>query len=66
MKMIVHYDGNTYETPSTDEVAAVEAVEALYSDLDRLNKLKLELKGGGFLLLGEDAVKRCAIMVMDS
>ncbi len=66
MKMIIHYDGNTYETPPTDEATAVDAAEALYSDLERLNKLKLELKGGGFLLLGGDAVKRCAIMVMDS
>jgi hypothetical protein len=66
MKMIIHYDGNTYETPSTDEATVADCAEALYSDLQRMNKLKIELKDGGFLLLGEQAVRRCAIMVLDS
>lgn len=66
MKIVVHYEGREYETKETAEATVDEAMAAIYDNLDRLKKLKLELKGGGFLLLGGDAVKRCAIMVLDS
>ena len=65
MKTIIHYEGNVYETPSYD--ASVEdTAKALYADLDRIDKMQFKLKGGGYLLLSGEAVKRCAFMVLDS
>lgn len=66
MKMIIDYAGNRYETPETDEATAEQTKTALYEQLERLNKLELQLKDGGFLLLGSDAVKLCAIQILDT
>ncbi len=66
MRMIIDYAGNRYETPATDEVTAEQAKDALYSQLEKLNKLELQLEGGGFLLLGPKAVESCAIQILDA
>lgn len=66
MKMIIDYAGNRYETPATDEATAKETKDALYSQLENINKLEFQLEGGGFLLLGQKAVESCAIQILDT
>lgn len=63
MRIEIYIDGNKFETPDTEEATAEEVRDAIYEDLERLEKIKFDLKGGGFLLLGPDAVKKAVLVI---
>ena len=65
MKVIVDYEGNQYTSEETEELTAKEMVDALYSEIEHVNKFKLRLETGEYLILGPEAIKRCAIRVVD-
>lgn len=66
MKFIIDYAGKTYVSVDIDEATATEVAETFYNDLERANKLKIDLKDGGYLLLGSNAIKSCAIIILDT
>ncbi|AHX01204.1 hypothetical protein M316_0139 [Nitrincola phage 1M3-16] len=65
MKIIIDYEGNQYISEETEELTAEEMVDALYSEIERANKFKLRLETGEYLILGPEAIKRCAIIVVE-
>jgi hypothetical protein len=66
MRIVVRYAGEVYEMGEDSEASAADVSARLYEDLEHARMLRFALKDGGYLLLGEDALKRCAIMVLDS
>ena len=65
-RLIIIYEGKTFTSKDTDEIGAQEMVERLYDNLEDLNKLKVELTDGTWLLLPTEALKRSVIMVQSS
>ena len=66
MKIIVEYNGNTYESAEKNEITAEQARTALYENFEDFTKLEVELKTGGYLILGRNAVCSCAITILDT
>ena len=63
MRIVLTVDGNTYKSITTDDVSRDDAVEALYEELDNINKFKMELEDGRVLLLPVDVIRRAHIIV---
>lgn len=57
MKIIIEYQGNTYESPDNKSHTAEQAKDMMYKDFHSLDKLHMELKGGGFIIIGENVLK---------
>lgn len=68
MKITVIYDGKEYESEDSDEMKTEEIAERLYEQLEenQLNRFKMKLKDGGFLLLGEYAIQSAVIIIKDT
>lgn len=64
MKMIIEYAGKSYESAESDEETKEQVMKAMYADMENLTKIQMELKGGGFLILGSDAIQSCAIIIV--
>lgn len=65
-QIVVHYDGLMFETKDTDEATPAQLCEALYENLESVDKLKLELKDGSILMMPKDAVRRAVILIVPS
>ena len=66
MKIIIEYQGNTYESAEDKSHTAEQVKDMMYKDFERLNKIQLELEGGGFIILGENVLKSCVIKILDT
>jgi hypothetical protein len=66
MKLIVEYGGKTYESIEDNSTSAEQVKTAMYNMFEESTKLQLELKDGGYLLLGRDAVRSCAVIILDT
>ena len=66
MKIIIEYNGNTYEGLDTNKRTAKEGKDVMYANFEKLTKLSLELKDGGFIILGSDALRSCVIKILDT
>lgn len=56
-------EGNTYTSPDTDETTADEFSEQIFERMADLDRFKLELDTGGYLVIGKDAVQRAQVIV---
>ena len=66
MKIIIEYQGNTYESKEDKNHTAEQIKDLMYKDFENMNKLSLELKHGGFIILGSDALRSCVIKILDT
>jgi hypothetical protein len=66
MKIIVEHNGKTYESAENSDITAEQAKIAVYERFDDFTKFEMELKTGGYLLLGRDAVQSCAFTILDT
>lgn len=57
MKVIIEYNGKTYESVETDESTAKELHEEIYRRMDESEKFRMELKDGGYLVVGKEVVQ---------
>ena len=64
-QLTIKYEGETYKSALDEEHSAKDAKDILYAQLEDFNKLEMELEGGGFLLLPENAIKGCVIQIND-
>ena len=64
-QLTIKYEGETYKSALTEELSAKDMKDAIYAQLEDLYKLELELEGGGFLLLPENAIKGCTIQIKE-
>ena len=65
MKAIIEYQGKVYEG---EEVASQEShgaiADALFEKFDSTTKFRLNLAGGGVLILGKNAIQSAAITIL--
>lgn len=66
MKIIVEHNGKTYESAENNDMTAEQVKIAMYESFEDFTKLEMELKTGGYLILGRDAVRSCAITILDT
>ena len=66
MKIIIEYQGNTYESKEDKNHTAEQIKDMMYKDFGDMNKLNFELKHGGFIILGSDALRSCVIKILDT
>ena len=66
MKIIIEYQGKTYESPISNEYTAKQLKDSMYKELDSIEKFSMELKGGGFVMLCKDALRSCVIKILDT
>ena len=66
MKIIIEYQGNTYKSKEDKNHTAEQVKDLMYKDFENMNKLHLELKHGGFIILGSDALRSCVINILDT
>lgn len=65
MKIIIDYNGKTYESRQSTTTTVEQMKQAIYSGFDDFMELEVELKDGGYLILGREAVRSCAIIILD-
>lgn len=65
MRAIIDYAGNRYEAKPNPDLTAEKVAEELFANLEDYTKMQFELKDGGYLLLCGEAIKRCAIQILD-
>ena len=65
MKVTVILDNRMYESLNNPEISAEKASEVFYEKIGGLERLKLSLIDGSYLVLGETALKRCALIFSD-
>jgi hypothetical protein len=61
MKMILEYQGKTYETMETDEKTAEGVAEVFYKNFDGMDRLKMNLADGSFLVIGKAALQSAVL-----
>ena len=62
-KVIIEYKLKKYESAeSSDPVSKIHS--GIFDNLDNMFKFTMELKGGGWLILGRDAVQSCVFKVI--
>lgn len=66
MKIVIIYDGEEYVSEDTDEIKAEELTEKVFEQFANLDRFKMKLRDGGFLLLGSGAIQNCAIIIKDT
>ena len=64
--MTVILNDRKYESKDNDEVGAKEVSEYFYKTIAEMNSLQIELVTGSYLVLGETALKQCAIIFSDT
>lgn len=64
MRIVVEYHGKVYKSKETCEVSVEEAANAVYENFSTLNKIKLDLEDGGYLVLGERALQSAVFMFL--
>lgn len=64
MKVVIVFHGNRYESQETTDHTADEVSELFYKDFSSMDKFKMELAGGGSLILGKDAVQNAVVMFL--
>ena len=65
MKIEIFHDGIKYESPHTKgDTTVQELTDFFYNNMVELDAYKMELKGGGMLILGRDAMQSAAITVL--
>jgi hypothetical protein len=62
-QLIVLVDGKEYRTKEDDSAEAAEVAEQFYQIADAIDRLKLPLDDGGFLVLPKETVRRATFIV---
>lgn len=65
MQTIVFLDGQRYESIISKDEEAKNVANALYGLVGTMDRFKLELKNGGFLVLGKEAAQRAHFIFKD-
>lgn len=64
MKVAIEYQGKRYESNETTEHTVGEVSEMFYKSFDDMTKFKMELPGGGALIIGKDALQSAVVMFL--
>ena len=64
MKVVIEYQGKTYESEETSEKSAEEIAEMFYENFSDMTKLKFKQKDGSVFLIGERALQSAVIMFL--
>ena len=63
MWMELEYQGKTYKTKTTDQTDQDKAVETIYENLAKMDRMKMDLEDGSILIIGKDALQSAVIRV---
>ncbi len=65
MKAIIEYQGKVYEGEEKASQETHNAVaDAIFENFDSMTKFKLNLAGGGVLIIGKTAIQSAAIIIL--
>jgi len=65
MKAIVEYQGKVYEGEENNHTEEISAIaDAIFENFDSMTKFKLNLAGGGVLIIGKTAIQSAAIIIL--
>ena len=64
MKIVIEYQGKRYEGGESAEKTPKELAETLFTEFSSMEKLKMELTGGGFLVMGKQALQSAVVMIL--
>lgn len=59
MHVEVDYNGITYISKETSEISAEELASKVYDSVAELDRFEMNLKDGGKMVIGPNAVKSC-------
>lgn len=66
MKIIIEYQGKTYEGAEMKSCTHEEAVDILYKDFEKFSKFQMDLECGGTMIIGQDVLRSCVIKILDT
>ena len=66
MRLIIYVNGLTFKSKSTSEMTAEKAKDVYYAHLEKMNKLEVNLDDGGFLIIGEQALKNAVLVFSEA
>ena len=66
MKIVVEYHGNIYESAEIKTHTAEQLKDKMFKNIEDIGKFEMELNRGGFIVIGEDAIKSCIIRFFDT
>jgi hypothetical protein len=64
MRIVIEYQGKTYEGECSPLEKPDKYANELYEHLEEMTKLRMRLAGGGVLLLGNIALQSAAIKIL--
>lgn len=65
MKITLHVNGMTFESPTTNEMSTEDAKSVIYESIESMNKLELECSDGSFVVIGEEALSNAILVFSD-
>lgn len=65
MKIFIELEGKIYETKNQEGKTAAAASEKFFDGLDKLEKMRFELKDNSILVLGATALQKAAVRFAD-
>ena len=66
MKIIIEYKGNTYVGVEEKGNSAKDITDFIYAQFNQYTKFKMELEGGGFIIIGEHVLRSCVMKIIDT
>lgn len=65
MKVVIKYDGQTYESAEADGSGSFEElVEGMYDGIEKMLKFQVQLQDGSVMILGSEACKRAVFLIV--
>ena len=65
MKIVIHYQGEQYQSKEACDVTAETAATNFYEGVSESDVFKMELQDGGYVVLGKEALLRAAVLFLD-
>ena len=66
MQITIKYEGEYFTSPHTDESTVEAFTETMYEIGAELDRFKMQLEDGGWIVLPSDAVKKCVFIIKES
>lgn len=65
MKITLHVNGMTFESPTTNEVSTEEAKGVIYENIENMDKLEFLCSDGRYVVIGEKALSNAILVFSD-
>jgi hypothetical protein len=65
MRVEIDYNGKTYKSKHIESSSAKDSAQEFYDKMVKLDSIRMDLKDGGYLVIGRDAVQLCVLRLYD-